>query len=520
VLPASQPAPQTPAEYRAWWEENTDVPYGFCWCGCNKNTTVAARTVLDRKWFEDEPIRYVQGHQARSTTATHDAEICRGYLAGEKPTYIAERFGVDVGTVRRILKRNGIPLADKDDTPRSLSPNEYRRWWNRQRPEIPFGLCWCGCGQKTNLASSTDSTKNWVKGQPMRYLHGHLNASRAAWATDAQKDEIVRRYLDGEGSYALAEEFGVSGANLGKMLDQRGVKRRTLGEAKRVHSCDHAFFDVIDTEEKAYWLGFMAADGNITSDRPVIQLRLASKDREHVVRFASAVRSTHAVADYTDKAGNTYTKLSIASPELTAGLAKHGISPNKTFTLAWPDHLEPELVRNFLRGYFDGDGSWHVWLPQGLAPVLRWEIIGNESFCLGAQGYLVEAIGLRITKLDRPSNAPRIRRLSYSGRNQVSRIYHLMYDGATIYLPRKRDQIEPYARSLSDAEQGPIPLDGEKLRKSRQERGISIEALAAKSGAAAKTISQLETGKRTAYPKTVRKLTDVLGVELSSVLKD
>src|SRR5918997_454000 len=99
--------PQTPTEYRVWWEANTTVPYGFCWCGCGQETTKAARTVLARSWFKGESIRYVQGHQTKSTTAPQDSNICRRYREGEKPAHIAERFGVDVGTVHRILKRNG-----------------------------------------------------------------------------------------------------------------------------------------------------------------------------------------------------------------------------------------------------------------------------------------------------------------------------------------------------------------------------------------------------------------------------
>jgi DNA-binding XRE family transcriptional regulator len=365
-----------------------------------------------------------------------------------------------------------------------------------------------------------DSTKNRVKRQPKCFLPGHLNASPAAWATDAQKDEICRRYLEVEGSYALAEEFGMTGGNLGKMLDQRGIKRRSLGEVKRIHSCDHSFFDVIDTEEKAYWLGFMAADGNVATGRPIIKLALTRKDRDHVLRFAAALKSTHALTDYTTTTGHGGTKFSVASPQLTAGLAKHSIFSNRTFTLEWPDHLDPEYLKHYLRGYFDGDGSWDDRRTPEQAPVMQWEIIGDESFCLGAQQYLIETISLRTTKLDRPQNALRIRRLAYSGRNQASRIYYLMYDGAPVYLPRKRELVRPFVRSLSDAELGPIPLDGRKLRRLRKERGISIEALAAAMGAAPKTVSQLETGKRTAYPKTVRKLTEVLGVELSSVLKD
>lgn len=515
----THPSPKTTAEYRAWWEKNTDAPYGSCWCGCGKETTVAARTVLARDWLEGEPIRYVQGHQAKSTTATQDARICQEYREGEKLAHTAERFGIDVGTVYRILKRNGILMDGKHHLPRSLTPAEYRQWWERQRPHIPFGTCWCGCGHETKAASSTDAAKSWVKGQPFRYLSGHLNASRAAWATDAEKDDIARRYREGEGSYALAKDLGIHGAILGRMLDQRGVERRTMSEAKRVHTCDHGFFDVIDTEQKAYWLGFMAADGNVVTGRPIIKLALAAKDRDHVVRFAAALKSTHALTDYVTNTGHPGTKFSVASRELAAGLARHGVFPSKTFTLRWPDYLESEFLRHYLRGYFDGDGSWHVRLPEGLAPVLRWEIIGNESFCLGAQRYLVETVGLRTTKLERPKNAPRIRRLTYSGRNQASRIYHLMYDDATVYLPRKRDRVRPFVLALTDAEPRPLPLDGGKLRRWRKERGMSIEALAAKSGTAAKTVSQLETGKRTAYPKTIRKLTDVLGIELASILR-
>lgn len=38
---------------------------------------------------------------------------------------------------------------------------------------IPDGLCQCGCGERTTLARSTWARYGWVKGQPLRYLHGH-----------------------------------------------------------------------------------------------------------------------------------------------------------------------------------------------------------------------------------------------------------------------------------------------------------------------------------------------------------
>ncbi len=67
--------------------------------------------------------------------------------------------------------------------------------------------------------------------------------------------------------------------------------------------------------------------------------------------------------------------------------------------------------------------------------------MGSEAFCLGAQRYLIEAVGTRKTKLYVPKNSLNIRTLSYCGARQVSRIFHLLYDNATIWLPRKRDKV-------------------------------------------------------------------------------
>ena len=87
------------AEYRVWWQTNTDVPYGFCWCGCGQERTLAKRSIASRGWIAGEPIRFIKGHQSRATTPIQEDEICRRYLAGEKPAHISEDFGVDPVTI-------------------------------------------------------------------------------------------------------------------------------------------------------------------------------------------------------------------------------------------------------------------------------------------------------------------------------------------------------------------------------------------------------------------------------------
>ncbi len=54
--------PRTSVEYRVWWAEQTDMPYGYCWCGCGERTPVAKTTAKKRLVFSNEPYRYRPGH--------------------------------------------------------------------------------------------------------------------------------------------------------------------------------------------------------------------------------------------------------------------------------------------------------------------------------------------------------------------------------------------------------------------------------------------------------------------------
>lgn len=39
--------------------------------------------------------------------------------------------------------------------------------------ETPYGLCGCGCGAPTWIATITSRKRGWVKGQPVKYRRGH-----------------------------------------------------------------------------------------------------------------------------------------------------------------------------------------------------------------------------------------------------------------------------------------------------------------------------------------------------------
>ena len=122
-------------------------------------------------------------------------------------------------------------------------------------------------------------------------------------------------------------------------------------------------FDGEMTEEKAYWLGFLMADGHIEEDEakePSVSLSQSTTahgpDGEAtLLAFAKFLGSGYAVPKRVDRYGNESIGTQIRSLELAESLARHGVLPRKTNR----ESASPGLAsnRNFWRGYVDGDGS-------------------------------------------------------------------------------------------------------------------------------------------------------------------
>lgn len=74
---ASLPLPATPEEYRSWWEATTDIPFGYCWCGCGDRTNPATGQSPGRAMFRGSPNRYLKGHGVR--VRCRHIEENRGY---------------------------------------------------------------------------------------------------------------------------------------------------------------------------------------------------------------------------------------------------------------------------------------------------------------------------------------------------------------------------------------------------------------------------------------------------------
>ncbi len=158
----------------------------------------------------------------------------------------------------------------------------------------------------------------------------------------------------------IAEIYGVSSSYIGRLLRKNNIntKRSRLNESKLNFNIN--YFDEIDTEEKAYWLGFISSDGCLKSNK----VRLVSKDEEVIVKFKNAIESEHKIVRSItiDKRSGKKHELfiiSITNNIFTKKLERF-INNDKSNNFNLPK-MDKTLYPFFLAGMFDGDGSFSIY---------------------------------------------------------------------------------------------------------------------------------------------------------------
>lgn len=266
--------------------------------------------------------------------------------------------------------------------------------------------------------------------------------------TTLQKEEICQRYVAGESAHALAKAFGADKANVRLMMIKRGVTmRENTPDLHRIYQCNHAYFDQPLDEERAYWIGFLLADGCVSyrkgtkaNNAPVLAVSLSEVDTHHIERFREALESNHPITHFVAKsgygAGKTMAYFVIRSHELVNGAEKHGIVQRKTKFCPTPN-LPPELMRHMYRGYVDGDGGLSLTDRDDGKVNAALDIVGTEQFLKDFASWLANHAGFNHKDPLKSHNTTVVMNLRYGGIQQVSSILHFLYDDATVYLDRK-----------------------------------------------------------------------------------
>lgn len=225
--------------------------------------------------------------------------------------------------------------------------------------------------------------------------------------------------------------------------------RRKLGIEKhivinRINTVDENFFANIDTEEKAYWLGFIMADGCIsTSNKRTpnnrLHIILKQDDIDHLYKFKDDIQFSGEVkrGEIHDKRGFTTYKaeIKINSKQLCSDLMALGVVSRKTGKEKIPSEIPDDLIRHFCRGFFDGDGSI-AYIYK--AKQYRFKLGSSSELILKQFQELLKKIGVDEVHyyLESQYKVP-FYILETSHKKKINSIFHWLYDDASVYLDRK-----------------------------------------------------------------------------------
>jgi intein/homing endonuclease len=220
------------------------------------------------------------------------------------------------------------------------------------------------------------------------------------------------------------------------------MKIKRLGLKKSKYIYNHNYFEIIDNEEKAYWLGFIFADGCVTWNKEnnscELSIKIQANDFTHLKKFNKSINGNidigfeNRICNLNGKPYNAC-QIRLYSKKIVFDLIKHGVIPNKSLIVEFPK-FKSCLMPHFIRGFFDGDGciakNNHC---NGKSYVRADFTCGSLQFIECLRLYLNEnnIKSYIYKKLDKPY------RLMIGGMNNCDRFFHYMYDDANIFLDRK-----------------------------------------------------------------------------------
>lgn len=264
-------------------------------------------------------------------------------------------------------------------------------------------------------------------GVTMKTVYNVLNrrnvdvTRKPGWTPDLRRT-VVRMHSELHSNSEISDLTGIS---------EFAVKKFTASGRTSV-------FTSVDTEEKAYWLGFITADGcvsGVSAGNLSFAVGLARKDRQHLVKLREFIGAHRDVLDYEaesiDGVVRPYSRFTSQDRALIMDLVRHGVTPRKTGReTPWngPDHL----MRHYWRGVVDGDGSVYSENAASAAVAL----VGSHDLVSGFLAWANPIAGTAVNP-SADKRSPDHWRCVIHGKRQTDSLVTALYENASVALDRK-----------------------------------------------------------------------------------
>ncbi|BCO16069.1 recombinase family protein_gp016 [Bacillus phage vB_BceM_WH1] len=282
-----------------------------------------------------------------------------------------------------------------------------------------------------------------------------MNCSRYTVAKAIKEYGLKRKYEDEEWLRATHHTHKKTIGDMAEMaccardtirVNMRKYNIETLDEVRysgvRKYRVNYNYFDNINNAERAYWLGFILADGSIIRETTGVlrlSIHLAHKDRDHLVKFREAILSDAPIEDghtFLNGKSHAYSKIRINSNDFCLSLMERGIEPHKSTREKVPTGIPEEFEKDFIRGYFDGDGCFSYWFDSKRQQFVRnFNVIGSQEIV----DWIRDRISSKFKANGKVKPMGKIFRFDVNS-EETEKVMNWLYEDADTYLLRKYDK--------------------------------------------------------------------------------
>ena len=257
---------------------------------------------------------------------------------------------------------------------------------------------------------------------------------------------VIQKYYELMSLRKVGDFFGVSISPIKRILNENKIDFQ-----QRRYSVNETYFDIIDSEEKSYWLGFLYADGYIRerNSGDSLDIKLSQLDIGHLELFKKCIDSTHnitlGISKTKNKRGKECTShmatLAMYSNRLVESIKKQGFHSRKTFTIEKPN-LKEEYYRHFIRGFFDGDGCCYIEERNNGVIHAKYNIAcASPNF----KQFIID----ELNKHSIDSKCGNSLTIDIGRYPSIVKFFNYLYDDSTIYLKRKKDKGDKFIEYFS-----------------------------------------------------------------------
>ena len=222
------------------------------------------------------------------------------------------------------------------------------------------------------------------------------------------------------------------------------------------------YFSKIDTSEKAYWLGFLYADGSINRyykneklKSMTLELNLSYKDKEHLEKFKRSLKTNIPIFEKKNELNEKEYKsvrIQLNNTKICYDLCDLGCTPSKTYDIKFPtyDIVPKEFMRDFIRGFFDGDGCISISQMNG-KPHIFTVITGQPDMLKGISDFLISEKVIRVyPRIQKDKRRSFTYNVHFYGIDSNKEFLDYLYKDSDIYLDRKYNQYMDFYKDFDE----------------------------------------------------------------------